>query len=629
MKRFERLSIPLFLIISGLCLNPLVAESKNIDFSEIRSTNKDLLDIPLLDRRIIRLDELSDKKLSDLNEVKNEPIKTLINNGLLSVVWEDQDQTFLIIDSYEFDAELLAEQNVDKVIEDSLDTLASYTSCYHRRGPAGMTGATGTTGVTGMTGATGAAGATGLSGATGSTGATGLTGATGTTGSTGNTGATGRTGATGATGSTGATGATGATGRTGATGATGGIGATGPTGTFSVNAWLLTGNAGTNPPTNFLGTTDNQPLDIGVNNTAVTRFTAKGQIETLTTTQSVYVGLGAGAANTGTNNTFIGFQAGLDNTTGSSNTALGHLALTNNTTANSNTAVGASALATNTIGFNNNAFGINALLNNLSGDNNTAIGNSTLLSVTVENGNVGLGTGANIFATADNATALGTSAQAFTQAVAVGSSATAAGASGTALGSSASASGSRAIALGNNAGTNTAGNNDTISIGSTGAPFAGAINIGTLGVATTASIQGAYNVPVDPINNHVLFVSSAGQLGIVLSSAKFKDNIYSLSGDISRKIYEMRVVQFTYKTDLTNKIQYGMIAEEMANVIPEFVVRDSNSDPLSIHYHLLVPLLVKELQQHQIQIETYQSQFQTLTDRINLLENTIRNLQNR
>lgn len=174
MNRFERLSISLSLVINGLCLNPLVAESKNIDFSEIRSTNKDdLLDIPLLDRRIIRLDETSDKKISDLNEVKNEPIKTLINNGLFSVVWEDQEKTFLLIDTYAFDSELLIEQDVNQVIEDSLNSLVNYTSCYPRRGPAGMTGATGTTGVTGVTGVSGAKGSTGSTGAIGRTGTTG------------------------------------------------------------------------------------------------------------------------------------------------------------------------------------------------------------------------------------------------------------------------------------------------------------------------------------------------------------------------------------------------------------------------------------------------------------------------
>jgi len=42
------------------------------------------------------------------------------------------------------------------------------------------------------------------------------------------------------------------------------------------NAWLLTGNAGTNPATNFLGTTDAQPLCIRVNNQETFRFNPPG-----------------------------------------------------------------------------------------------------------------------------------------------------------------------------------------------------------------------------------------------------------------------------------------------------------------------------------------------------------------
>ncbi|NOT55802.1 MAG: hypothetical protein HOP18_14475 [Deltaproteobacteria bacterium] len=38
------------------------------------------------------------------------------------------------------------------------------------------------------------------------------------------------------------------------------------------NAWRVSGNAGTNPTTHFLGTTDNQPLNIRVNNQRVARF---------------------------------------------------------------------------------------------------------------------------------------------------------------------------------------------------------------------------------------------------------------------------------------------------------------------------------------------------------------------
>lgn len=58
------------------------------------------------------------------------------------------------------------------------------------------------------------------------------------------------------------TGPTGATGATGPSGANGATGATGPTGVVTGTAWGLTGNAGTNPTINYLGTTDGANLTI-------------------------------------------------------------------------------------------------------------------------------------------------------------------------------------------------------------------------------------------------------------------------------------------------------------------------------------------------------------------------------
>ena len=117
-------------------------------------------------------------------------------------------------------------------------------------------GSIGTTGATGVTGSAGANGNTGAIGETGATGSIGISGANGDTGITGSTGYTGYTGSTGDIGYTGFTGATGSTGSTGATGADG-----------ALNAWSLTGNAGTNGGINFIGSTDKASLRFRTNNT--------------------------------------------------------------------------------------------------------------------------------------------------------------------------------------------------------------------------------------------------------------------------------------------------------------------------------------------------------------------------
>lgn len=129
-------------------------------------------------------------------------------------------------------------------------------------GKATNTGATGPTGTTGSQGATGATGSTGFIGSTGRTGSTGFNGKTGSTGVTGNYGSTGSTGYTGFTGRTGSTGATGSQGCTSATGSTGSTGRTGSTGitgrTGSTGSTGVTGRTGSTGVTGFTGVTGAQ-----------------------------------------------------------------------------------------------------------------------------------------------------------------------------------------------------------------------------------------------------------------------------------------------------------------------------------------------------------------------------------
>ncbi len=77
----------------------------------------------------------------------------------------------------------------------------------------------------------------------------------------------------GAPGAAGPVGPKGDKGDTGATGPVGPVGPQGPPG--SADAWSLTGNAGTSPASNFLGTTDSQPLVLRASNQQVLRLEAQ------------------------------------------------------------------------------------------------------------------------------------------------------------------------------------------------------------------------------------------------------------------------------------------------------------------------------------------------------------------
>jgi len=91
------------------------------------------------------------------------------------------------------------------------------------------------------------------------------------------------------------------------------------------------------------------------------------------------------------------------------------------------------------------------------------------------------------------------------------------------------------------------------------------------------------------------------QIGAVMSSARYKKDIASLD-DQSNKLAQLRPVTYTYKSDDSNTQQYGLIAEEVAKVYPELVVRNQNGEVESVQYHELIPVLLKQEQQEQQEI---------------------------
>jgi len=138
--------------------------------------------------------------------------------------------------------------------------------------------------------------------------------------------------------------------------------------------WSLTGNSGTNPATNFVGTIDAQPLRFRVYNTHA------GVITLSSNTAFGFNSLGSPSVSlTGTGNTAFGAIAAWGNTSGFDNSAFGTGALTNNSAGSSSTAIGYNALY-GAIGSNNTAVGCYALYSQYQGTYNTAIGYSTSIS---------------------------------------------------------------------------------------------------------------------------------------------------------------------------------------------------------------------------------------------------------
>ena len=187
-------------------------------------------------------------------------------------------------------------------------------------------------------------------------------------------------------------------------------------GTAGGGGWQLGGNSGTNPATNFIGTTDDAPLRLKVNKVnagyidSTSYLTSIGfrALDAVTTGEyNTAVGHSALRANTtGSNNVANGSYALYANITGSNNAANGIAALYFNTTGSNNTANGSHALFTNTTGFNNTANGTQSLYNNTTGQLNTGIGMHALFNNTTGSNNSATGA----FALLGNTTGLNNTA---------------------------------------------------------------------------------------------------------------------------------------------------------------------------------------------------------------------------
>src|ERR1035437_642319 len=342
-----------------------------------------------------------------------------------------------------------------------------------------------------------------------------------------------------------------------------------------------------------------------------------------------YVSLGSVSLGSiaGVQNTALGLGALATNTTGRDNTASGALALNNNSTGSENTAVGSFALNLNTTGFDNTATGVGALQDNTAGIDNTANGAWTLLSNTTGNGNTGSGfsaLGSNT--TGSGNTAIGEGALASNT---TGNNNTAIGllAGGNVTGTGNTA-GSNNIAIGSNAAVNVSGgNSNNIHIGSLGAANdKGIIRIGTPSTQTAFYAAGVRGVTTGNNDAIPVVIDSNGQLGTVSSSQRFKEDIHDMD-TASSGLLRLRPVTFRYQkpfADGSKPIQYGLVAEEVAEVYPDLVARSADGQIETVKYQVLDSMLLNELQKEHQQVQQQAETIQQLENRLAALEEALR-----
>lgn len=253
----------------------------------------------------------------------------------------------------------------------------------------------------------------------------------------------------------------------------------------------------------------------------------------------------------------------------------------------------------------NNFFGMNAGNDTLIGSDNTGVGCSVLNQI--ENGSFNTGVGSVCFSQLDGHASYNTSVgydsmsegESPNQCTAVGAFAL----------KNANTGSSKLTAIGFQAGQTYTTESNNIVIGNLGtAADSGVIRIGTPSTHTTFFAAGVTGVSV--AGGLAGLVNSSGQFGTTTSSKKRKRDIEPLDLVSSKKIHLLNMVRFKYHE--TEEPQYGVIVEQTDEIMPDLTVKDEHGEFYGFQYHKLLPMVVREVQDHETRMKAMELELKTL-----------------
>ncbi|MBA2678196.1 MAG: tail fiber domain-containing protein [Ktedonobacteraceae bacterium] len=224
--------------------------------------------------------------------------------------------------------------------------------------------------------------------------------------------------------------------------------------------------------------------------------------------------------------------------------------LSNNISGHDNTAVGGAALqangvgalSTNTTGSFNTALGMSALGNNTIGYNNTAIGVDAMVN---------------------------------------------------------SSTGKFNVAIGNMAGSGLTTGSYNVDIGSPGmAGESNTIRIGTTGTHRTMVMAGITDATIP--EGAAVVINRHGRMGVRTSSLRFNEAVKPMA-NASEVLLSLQPMTFRYKKELDPDAipQFGLVAEQVAEIAPDLVARDDEGKAYTVRYEAVNAMLLNEfLKEH-------------------------------
>lgn len=172
-----------------------------------------------------------------------------------------------------------------------------------------------------------------------------------------------------------------------------------------------------------------------------------------------------------------------------------------------------------------------------------------------------------------------------------------------------SSTGDYTIAIGDQAGSGKFGaNNYNIyvgaSVGQSGSTESNTIRLGDTSNYTRFFAGGIRGITTGSANAVNVVIDSTGQLGTISSSRRFKTDIQDMAAT-SSGLMRLRPVTYRYKqpyADGSMPIDYGLIAEEVAEVYPDLVTYTNDGQVETVQYNKVNAMLLNEVQRQQREI---------------------------
>jgi hypothetical protein len=158
------------------------------------------------------------------------------------------------------------------------------------------------------------------------------------------------------------------------------------------------------------------------------------------------------------------------------------------------------------------------------------------------------------------------------------------------------------VAIGDEAGTQVTTASHVIAIGAGvtgGGPFANLSN--------TCYIGSIHGEPIsDPGTQQAVYVDANNVVGVMSSSRRYKHDIQPMD-QASETLYRLKPVTFKYNSDGKGLTQYGLVAEEVADVDPQLVSRNKDGEISSVHYEQINNMLLNEFLKEHKKVEQLQA----------------------